>query len=425
MNLAPLIGKVIENGLIDKVFPYFEHEEVDIRAESGWIVANVAAGSSLDVNYLIDHGVIEKLMPLLYSSDQKVWSQAVWAYGNLAAESIRVRNLVNAEDVVKRIVALTLEQTHILKDSSVKSSDTLRHVQSLAWTIFNCSSAKPYPDFAMAKLFLPGLSALLECDADEETLGSTCWALSCLSDGNNERIQVVLDSGFFPSMMKIMEKDSTVNKTLRLAIIRVMGNLSSGNDSQTQKVVDYGGIKILFDHISEMYSKDIRREAAWALSNICAGSEEQIRSVVEYPNLLSSIVKIMNCTPYHELQKEIAWVLANIAEKEILSFTLRLHESGSVRALLSLLNNTDMNLVLICLGAIYQIGKCLRQERRINEFEDFKDNIENNGGLEQIEGLQQSASQQVYYKAIQILEEFFEIMEEDTNDDDQDVINEG
>jgi hypothetical protein len=195
-----VIEKVIEIGLIEIVFLYLEHEDIDLQLESGWILSNVAAGSSIYVNYLIKHGVIDKLMPLLYSSHDKVWAHAVSGYGNLAAESIHVRNMVNKEEIIRRIVAITIEQTQILRDSSVKSTASLGHVRNLAWAISNCCCGKPNSDFAKVKLFLPGLAAILESTDDEETLSSACWALSFLSDGREQQIQEVLNSGFFPSM---------------------------------------------------------------------------------------------------------------------------------------------------------------------------------------------------------------------------------
>jgi hypothetical protein len=410
--------------LIEKVFPYLEHKEIDFQIESGWIVTNIAAGSSWDVNYLLQNGVIEKLMPMLYSSHEKVWSQAVKAYGNLAAEGTHVRNMVNKVEIIQRIVALTLDQTQIRKDSTVKSPDSLRHVQGLAWTISNCCDRRPR-DYEMVKLFLPGLLALLECTDDEETLESACSALSSLSNGDDQQIQDVIDSGALPSMMKIMHRDSLTNNRLRSAVIRVLGNITSGNESQTQTVIDCGGVKILSDHVTTKYSKTILQEVCWTLSNICAGSEEQVRAVVEYPNLLVSMVEMVNTAQY-EVQKEMAWMLANIAEKGILSFTLRLHESGCVRSLLSLLIVHDTKLVSICLDAIYQIGKVLQEAGMVDEYEDFKDCIENNGGLDVIEQLQSSTSQQVYYSAMRILEAFFDATEEEEGaEDQQEVVNEG
>ena len=137
----------------------------------------------------------------------------------------------------------------------------------------------------------------------------------------------------------------------------------------------------------------------------------------------------MIATANYVLQKEMAWIFANIAKKEVLSFTLRLHEIGCVRRFVSLLNDYDVQLASNCLGVIYEIGKVLRKGGMIDEFEDFKDCIENNGGLNIIEQLGHSPTHSVRPKAMLILESFFDIMEEDVlgNGEDQrrSVINEG
>lgn len=66
-------------------------------------------------------------------------------------------------------------------------------VRNATWTLSNFCRGKPAPDFEVTKAALATLRSLImptQEDNDEEIMTDACWALSYLSDGPNERIQV-------------------------------------------------------------------------------------------------------------------------------------------------------------------------------------------------------------------------------------------
>lgn len=68
-------------------------------------------------------------------------------------------------------------------------------VRNATWTLSNFCRGKPAPDFEITKFSLPTLRALImpqNGEVDDEIMTDACWALSYLSDGPNERIQVSL-----------------------------------------------------------------------------------------------------------------------------------------------------------------------------------------------------------------------------------------
>jgi len=60
-------------------------------------------------------------------------------------------------------------------------------------------------------------------------VANACWALSYLTDGGNEKIQVIIEAGVLNAILKYLEIDDT---TILIPALRVVGNIVSGNDLQ-------------------------------------------------------------------------------------------------------------------------------------------------------------------------------------------------
>jgi importin subunit alpha-1 len=79
---------------------------------------------------------------------------------------------------------------------------------------------------------------------DIEASSNALWILSRLSDGSDDRIQYCLDTGCLPRILELLAHPS---REVNVASIRVIGNIVSGNEMQTQAVVDLNGLPILRD----------------------------------------------------------------------------------------------------------------------------------------------------------------------------------
>ena len=133
---------------------------------------------------------------------------------------------------------------------------------------------------------MPVLAQVLTTTDDKETLMDACWALSYLSDGENDRVASVVASGIVPRLAALLSHESPSVVTPAL---RKLGNVVSGDDAQTQAVLDGGGLAAVGPLLSHV-KKGIRKEACWMLSNIAAGSRGQITSLLEQTHLVDAVL---------------------------------------------------------------------------------------------------------------------------------------
>lgn len=71
----------------------------------------------------------------------------------------------------------------------------------------------------------------------DDVVVDALWALSYLADGNNDRIEMVMNSGITQELVHRLGNDNTA---LLTPLVRTLGNFVTGTDEQTQAVVDAG-----------------------------------------------------------------------------------------------------------------------------------------------------------------------------------------
>jgi hypothetical protein len=84
---------------------------------------------------------------------------------------------------------------------------------------------------------VPVLAQVLKGGKNDGAITDALWALSYKSDGDDERIQSVINGDGILEALIDMLGDNSGNVTPAL---RTIGNIVSGNDEQTQAAVDAG-----------------------------------------------------------------------------------------------------------------------------------------------------------------------------------------
>ena len=251
-------------------------------------------------------------------------------------------------------------------------------------------------DIAIA---LPVLGQLVANNVDQDTTTDAVWALSYVSDGDDARVQHVVDLGITKHLVHMLTNQAT---TVVVPALRTLGNIVSGNDLHTREVVKADVLPVLVPLLSHS-RKNIRKETCWMLSNIAAGGEEELDQLFNTPQIISLTLQQMGAATEWEVRKEASWVISNIASAGKLKHITCLVELGAIRPLCDLLNVGDSKILIVTMEALEAILKT----NDGSMVERCTELVEEAGGLDLLENLQEHEYEEVYQKAVSIIEKYF------------------
>ena len=126
------------------------------------------------------------------------------------------------------------------------------------------------------------------------------------------------------------------------------------------------------------------KEACWMISNITAGTEEQIETVV-LSNIFPSLINLLEKAPF-DIRKEAAWAISNATSGGSKHQIQYLVHRGVVTPLVSLLKLNNPTVLLVAmegLGNILKCGEEIQNETGADENE-FASVVESAGGVDKV-----------------------------------------
>ncbi|KAL3839631.1 hypothetical protein ACJIZ3_024222 [Penstemon smallii] len=269
--------------------------------EAAWCLTNIAAGKPEETKALLP------ALPLLIAhlgekSTTPVSEQCAWALGNVAGEGEELRNVLLSQGALLPLARMMLPN----KGSTVRTA---------AWALSNLIKGpdpKPATDLIRVDGVLDSILRHLK-KADEELATEVAWVVVYLTALSNNATSMLAKSDLPQILVDRLASSNSLQ--LLIPVLRSLGNLVAG-DTYVTNIILIAGREITENAIQALAKclrsehRVLKKESAWVLSNIAAGSIEH-KQLIHSSEAVPLLIRLLSTAPF-DIKKEVAYVLGNL-----------------------------------------------------------------------------------------------------------------
>ncbi|XP_020518750.1 importin subunit alpha-9 isoform X3 [Amborella trichopoda] len=344
--------------------------------EAAWCLTNIAAGEAEQTKALLP------ALPLLVAhlgdrSSVPIAEQCAWALGNVAGEGEELRNILIAQGALPALARMML-------------SDNGSMARTAAWALSNLIKG-PHPWAATELIKINGaLDAIIRHmkKADDELATEVAWVVVYLTALSNSATSLLVNSDLVQLLVGRLAASECLQ--LLIPVLRSIGNLVACDSHVADEVLaaGYGTTDNVMGALVKCLSSDhrvLKKEAAWVLSNIAAGSLAH-KQLIYFSDALPLLLHLLSTAPF-DIRKEVAYALGNVCVVQsegshqpnlILDHLVSLVDRGCLPGFISLVRSPDLEAARLGLQFLEMVMRGLPNGRgpKLVEREDGIDAME-------------------------------------------------
>ncbi|KAJ6247092.1 importin subunit alpha-4 [Anaeramoeba flamelloides] len=372
----------------ENLYPYLislieKESNVVLCSNSLSILTSIGSTIPKMLPYFIAQGLLEKSIKVLKIAPLQI--NSIRCIGHI------VSNLEDGNEffLLKIIVQLFIEIFEETQKIKIKR-ETL-------WCFSCFLSRRPLPDFDDYKEFLPYVYKSIY-EKDEEILIDTFNILASITT-DKENIQTIIDSADISHSINLLSHKS---HGVQSAVVKLIGNIVSGTDEQTDYVIKLSVLPGLVSLLSNEKSF-LRRQACWVCSNILC-QKVHIPTVSDYGiiKLLQDIIK----NDFFDVKREAIFCFSKIFTLSEPGFILKITTKKLIKRLMQFFDIEDQQLIYLVLKIFRDYLVVGNDSYQINNLEENVSLtlLEENNVFKKIEKLISHKNQQICYLSRQIID---------------------
>ncbi|GKB81826.1 importin subunit alpha-2-like protein [Tanacetum coccineum] len=189
-----------------------------------------------------------------------------------------------------------------------------------------------------------------------------------------------------------------------------MSATSCRNDTEAtillRCIIEHGALPCLLNLLVHNHKKSIKKEACWTISNITAGNKEQIQSLIE-AGLIAPLVNLLQNSEFN-IKKEAAWAISNTSSGGSNEQIKYLVSQRCIKPLCDLMSRSkDYYCELRRAREHLKVGEVEKNSGNSGDVNYYAQLIDDAEGPEKFENLQSHGNNEIYEKAVKILETYW------------------